>query len=132
MKRGVRPGRDLHTSGRRFDTVRAHQSLRRSEELQCDAVGIPGAQARPVRGVHDSAVLDPGALQPLDPGLQLGATRAPESDVVQPGLKLGETLIACGSVVLMETPQPAVAQCPTQMSDPPVGAPTSPRLGTNP
>src|ERR1700752_4085414 len=75
---------------RRGVPPRAHRSLRRSEELQCDAVGIPEAQARPVRGVNDSAVLDPEALQPLDPGLQLGATRAPEADVVQPGLKLGK------------------------------------------
>src|SRR4029077_6842097 len=107
------------------------QSFRRSEELQCDAVGIPEAQARPVRGVHDSAVLDPEALQPLDPGLQLGATRAPESDVVQPGLKLREALISRSSVMLMDTEQRAVVERPDQMSEARVGVLVERWFGTD-
>jgi hypothetical protein len=36
---------DLHTSGRGFDPLRAHQLRRWGEELQRDAVGVAEAQA---------------------------------------------------------------------------------------
>ena len=93
--------------------------------------GSPKLRPEPQGGVHDFAVLDPSAFESFNPGLQLGPTRAPECDKVQPGLELGEVLIAGRPIVLMDAEQRAVVECPDEMSEPRVGVLVEHWVGTD-
>jgi hypothetical protein len=68
------------------------------EELEGDAVRIAKAQARPVVGVHDPAVLDPEAVESVHPGREGGPVRAPEGNVIEPDSSFGEGFRGGGRV----------------------------------
>ena len=71
------------------------------------------------------------ALEPVHPYLQLGATRAAEADMVQPGPELGEAARLGFPVVLMDAEQRAVVECPDQMPESCVGVLVEHRFGTD-
>ena len=57
------------------------------KELEGDVVGVTEAQARPIRPVNDTAVVDAEFGQPCGPLLQLVAQFAAERDVVKPDVE---------------------------------------------
>src|SRR4029078_7196151 len=94
----------LHTSGRRFDTVRAHQhpnlarypaggaknssampsgSRKLSPEAEWEPGGSQKAHPGAVVGVHDAAVPDAELIEAGGPRFQLRTVRTAETDVVE-------------------------------------------------
>jgi hypothetical protein len=62
----------------------------RGEELQGDAVGVAEGEARAIRFVFDSAVLDAQFIELARPLLELVAGGAAECNVVEADLELAE------------------------------------------
>src|SRR5690348_1422840 len=106
-------------------------SARRSEELQCVAVGIAETDARSIVRVHDSAVFDAETVQPVDPLRKLVAAGATETHVIEARPEFGELPTLEIPVVLMNTEQRAVVERPHQVSEAGVGVLVEHGIGTD-
>ena len=91
------------------------------EELQRDAVRVAETQSRAVVGVHDAAVLDAELIQLLHPSFQLRTVRAPEADMVETNLELGESPALQRPVMLVDAEQRAVLERPDRVPETGVG-----------